>query len=621
MRHVTNLMDKIFSDSTPDEFKASVSDKIAEAKEKGSAELKDGENHLNFTEKDGDVVIEDKLNDCEKTKAIDEGDQIKLEGVPETKAQSETQPDVVVPKVEGTDKPVEGEDSTLPDVKVTIEEAIVDKDKAGKDKHYSIVISGFGSQEEAQAAYSELFENENTLTFSDAELENVAFSATEAQETYERMVGTNDVQLAFSLLEQSEELKAYSMIAATRGLDMQDVYDAACTYSEEADELLTQVFSNMDINEFFSNLSEDEIVAYFSNLDEVEAEVLYSALNDADETYTFSEVDDICNEVYSELELAQPIDEMFSDMTEDEVIAFFSELTDQEANVIFSALDSDETVSFSEVNEALAELNMPLTEMFSDMTEEEVKEYSETVGEDIANIAFSMAADESENYTFSDLLDVVDQVYTFSEADAEQVNSNLENIKKACDDMEKNNDPELAKKVKVLADATAEDIKKAEDAGYDAEKAKEMCQQFSEAAAKVLDANGVKPEEVNAEEVMKSIEADAKKEEKAAEEPKKEEPKKEEPKSEEKPVEDPKKDEKPAEDPKKEEPKKEEPKAEETKQMSDSKFHSTFFGVRNFSKNDTEGSSVKAEKDTMRVFSKPAETRTTTNPCLLTKIN
>lgn len=517
MRVVTNLMDRIFSDSTPEEFKDKVSEKIDEAKANGSAELKDGDTHLSFAESNGDVVIEDKKNDNEVTIAKEDNGEYKLEGVPTTKTQSATEPDVkpVIPA--GTTKAPLKPDATLADAHEDIKAEVVSEEKAGIGKHFSVVVTGFGSEESAQKFYSNITTEGKMISFSESEVECKAQEANELKELAERVEGTKDPELAAELKTKAESLKAYSVLAAGQGFDMGDLYEASTMYSDYADEVLNTVYSEMDVNEFFSDLSEDEVTAYFSGLDEVEANILYSAMTDEENNYTFSDVQEAINECYSELELNTPIQEYFSEYTEDEINSFFSSMNEDEANLVFSMLEENENVTFSEVNAALELYSTPMNQLFSDMTEEEIKAYSDEVGTDAATIAFSMAVDE-ENYTYSDFLDVMEYMTTYSDEDVDQLSKNTEEIGKAVEDMKSSEDPELAKKVKVLADATAEEAEKAEEQGM--EKAKELCDKchsYSEAAEDILVKNGINPKSVDAEKVMDEV-AEAKK---AAEDAKK----------------------------------------------------------------------------------------------------
>jgi Mg/Co/Ni transporter MgtE len=478
MRIVTELMDRVFSDSTPQEFKDLVMEGIDKAFSEGSCDLQGEGYNLSFSQDGENVKIEDKLNQNEVTIAKVNANTVHLEG-------SATQPDVKVPKVEGADKPKEAPGSTQPDAKVDIEPAIVDKEKAGKDKHFSVS------------------EAEN-FTFSDVEIENVTFSANECNELYERLQGTGDVNLAFSLKEEADQLKAYSVLAQSRGFDMSDVIEACEVYSEYADDVMNQYFSDCDINEFFSEMSEEEINQYFSGLDEVESQILYSALLDTENTYTFSEVEDIINETYSEIELSQSVQEAFSELSEEEMTEYFSQFTDQEANVVFSAIE-DENMTFSELNEQLAALNTPLNDIFSEMSDEEIMTFSEDWNEDEV-YAFSVLS-EDETATFSDLLDAFEYVNSFSEADAATLVENTEELEKAAKKVTDDGDCELAKKVKVLAEKTSEDAESAREAGYEdlANEVQQKCQSFSEVAADVLDKAGVDPKSIDAEKIMEEI--------------------------------------------------------------------------------------------------------------------
>lgn len=567
MRFVTNLMDRIFSDSTPDEFKDKVSEKIEEAKANGSSEIKDDKDHLSFTESNGDVVIEDKNHGNEVTVAKEKDGEYNLEGVPATKTQSATEPNAVSEIPEGETKPALAPNSTEDSVKVRIEEAVTDKDKAGLGKHFSLILDGFTSQDEAQQFFSDLHLEEDVISFSESELQSVADNANEVKKLAERVEGTKDPELAHELKDKAENLKAYSILAQNAGYDMTDMIDAMSAYSDYADEALTEIYSDMDVNEYFSNMTEDQIDEYFSNLDEVSQNVLFSALDD-EENYTFSEVQDAIDECYSEIELDTPINEYFSDASEDEVNDFFSdldeveqdvlfsmleeddnvtfsdfneemnaiyteaevmntpvnelfselsddeinsyfsELNDQEMNVVYSVFDSNEDATFSDINEALELAFTPMTEVFSDMDEDDLKLYSEQVGEEVANVAFSMAMDEDENYTYSDFMDLVEYMSTYSEEDVDQLKKNADEIGKAEKDMKATDDAELAKKVKVLADATAEEAQKAEEAGVEgAKEVKECCQSYSESADAVLEKKGIDPKSVKAEDVFDKIDA------------------------------------------------------------------------------------------------------------------
>lgn len=553
MKYYTELMDKLFSDQTPEEFKDKVSEKISEAKNTGSAELQDGKENLKFTSKEGNVEIEDK-NTGETTVASESPDG-GVDLKPKTEKMSATQPDVIVTKPEGEDGEHLPEGSTENDVKVTIEQGIVDPKAAGlgAGKCYSLCIHGFESEDEANEFFSELVDE--GITFSDAELFEIADQMNELRCMSERLIGTGDIDLAEDLLDSSESIRAYSILAENNGIDMSDVIEACESYSDMAEDMISESMDNTEIQSFFSELDEDDVTAIFSDLDEVESQVLYSILSDDEyEDLTFSDYDDLVNQAYSDYELSQSITEYFSEMDEDELDAFFSELDDEVIDTIYSAMELEEegeVVTFSDVNDAIADMNaldtpadvvfseasedeidslfseltdveqdavfsvlednedatfsdinnelelrsqladQSVTEVFSELDEESIELFSDTLS-DVEYALFSEVLEsEDSDITFSDVFEMVaeynDAVRSFSDEDANQVKSNADEVQKAAADCEKTKDPELAQKVKVLAEKTMEDAEIGEKAGYDMSDAKGKAVDAAEKAAKVAD--------------------------------------------------------------------------------------------------------------------------------------
>lgn len=495
----TDLMTKVFSGedkSFNDSFQASIS----EAVENGEAQLSFSDMNLNFAASDEGVVIEDTVSNEVTLATFSENGEVELH------AYSATQPDVTVPRAQGTDGKHLPNDSTVPvDTSdpsknekdaITIEAGITDPDKAGVGKHFSVCFNNFESEDEARAFADAMLEDDENMTFSDDELENVAFSCTELQQNVERLQGTGDLDLAYQVLDDASTLRAYSVLAENVGHDMNDVIESCDAFSEIAEDILMDGIANMDVNEYFSNLDEDEATEYFSNLDEVTADVLYSALQD-EENYTFSEVEEMTDAVNAEIELAQPAVELFSELDDEEADAFFSQFTDNELNYMNSAIEEDPNISFSELNEGLEELNMPLDEMFSDFTEDDFNDMFSEMDDDEVELFSDLISDEEDTFTYSDYLDCLEDLHTFSDDDAQAVASNATELSKAAADLEKTKDPELAKKVKLLADKTVEDAEKGEKGGCDTKDVKEMCSRYSELAADILDANGIDPESVN----------------------------------------------------------------------------------------------------------------------------
>jgi len=488
---VTDLMNKIFSDSDP-KLADQVADKIEEAKQNGSATLNDGTNKLNFAEVNGNVVIEDKTNG-EVTVAKEGADGVNhLEAL--TKSQSATEPDVISPQPEGETKPVLPEDSTLPNVIIDVEPAITDPEKAGVDQHFSLTFRGFESPEEAEQFYSDNFED--TLNFSDDEVENMTYSANELNGLYERMLGTQDADLAFSVIDQAEQLKAYSILAESEGHDMSDVIEMCNAYSEDAEDMLYSLTADTDVNDYFSQLDEEEINAYFSELDPFTAEVLYSAL-ETGEPMTFSEAEEAAQDLKEEAALNEEVGDAIKDMSDSEMDAVFSELTDQELDVMYSILDENPNATFSDINDAFDMLYTPVNEMFSDMTDEEFAMATADYSDEELEVLNAMFSDDEENYTYSDFLELTEYQGSFSEEDAETLAQNATELTAAADDLAQNGDPHLAAKVMVVADKVADQAQEAIEAGHNAYSVIEACQQFSDEAAAVLEENGIDPSTVD----------------------------------------------------------------------------------------------------------------------------
>jgi hypothetical protein len=527
MRIVTTLMDKVFSDSTPKSFGDELTAAIQKAMSEGQYSCEIDGAQYNFADcGDGSCVIEDKSNKNELTLAKEnaKGETI-LTGVnPAVKSDSPTLKDVVSPRTAGEDsKGNLPAGSTQSDIDVTVEKTagIVDAEKAGVGKalqsNFSLCIHGFDTEEEANEFFSEIQDMaENNICFSDDELEQIAFSATELKNDVERLMGTEDLQLAYSIAERAEELRAYSILAENAGHDTSDLIEACNEYSEYADDMIEGIFSDMDVNEYFSELTEDEINEYFSELDEVTADVLYSALTDEEENYTFSDVQDICDVIYSEIaeqdELSQSVQEAFSEFSEDEVNEYFSQFNEVEQDAIFSVLDEDENATFSDLNDALAEVNVDLNEMFSDASEDEINEFCENFSEDELDVLQTMMSDEDTNYMYSDFMSYVLDNRTFSDDDLFIFAENMNQLYSAVEDMT-SEDTDLAGSILYFSQQMAEISDSMTEQGHDMSDVNEKLISFSEKAAENLDKAGIDP--------ASAIEAAAKEAERKEEKPEK----------------------------------------------------------------------------------------------------
>lgn len=494
------LMLKIFSDTADGNFTKIISGKINEARINGIATYSDAEFDLVFADVDGDVVIEDKKNNEITEATVDpKTGEAKLE----CKAQSATEPDVVVPRVKGEDgNGVEAPNSTLPNVDSPITVGIVDSDKAGQGKHFSVVYDGFTSEEEAREFSESIAElanmDDEVFTFSSEELAEVVSCMSDAEELLDKVVRYSYQDDANELSDVAQSLYSYALMAEQMGHDTDDMQERCLLYSDVADEATYNNEMSMSVTEVFSNMEEDEITEFFSTVDEDVADVIYSALEieaNSDEVVTFSDVNEA---VRINDEMSQDITTMFSDCTEDDVVEFFSNIDQGAAVVISNILDSGESVTFSEVNEELQLLDEPLTSVFSEYSEEDMTEYLAQFSEGELNLIeqiFSQA-EEDETYTYSDYLQELDQYQTqqlmFSDEELSEVVNNANELEKASKDLQKSpKDAELAKKVKLLADDTLQKAEVAEEAGHNVDVVKKMCAQYSEQSAKILDDKGV----------------------------------------------------------------------------------------------------------------------------------
>lgn len=175
----TKLMSKLFSDSTPAEFKGKITEKIEEAKKNGSSELVEGDESLQFADLGDSVIVEDQANGNEVTRISDnpekeddlvmeavdmsdaplteeekeqynegfkageqfeEGKQDQMEKSEGFSDESKTLPDAKVELQEGADGAhITG---TIPEIEVKVEQGITDAEKAGV-KNYSLRLKNF----------------------------------------------------------------------------------------------------------------------------------------------------------------------------------------------------------------------------------------------------------------------------------------------------------------------------------------------------------------------------------------------------------------------------------------------------------------------------------------------
>lgn len=278
----TKLMTKIFSSETKEEFLDLVSQKIDEAREKGTAEIVDGDNNLQFAEVDGKVIIEDQGNENEVTAVIDpetEGGETSLEAVEvpeeETKTESKkktrkfgtneypnSEPDAIVKTQEGTDG--DHVTNTAPDIQVTIDEGVTDDEKAGM-KIYSISTKGFCgddkiskmaallkallndlegdkeviaevSPEIATTSFAEEPETEPESSPSDEAVDALVEKANGLTEKVKELEETSDKETASEIKAMAEEILAEANKLEAEGHDtetLKSMCDATMTYASQ----------------------------------------------------------------------------------------------------------------------------------------------------------------------------------------------------------------------------------------------------------------------------------------------------------------------------------------------------------------------------------------------------
>lgn len=244
MKKTTKLMSKLFSDSTPNQFKEDVMDKIEEAKQNGSSEYSDETSDLKM-ESDGDEVkITDAKNGDEVTVATENPD---VEGDVQLKAESDTAPDVQTPVTKGIDG--EHIENSVPDVEVKVDMGITDEGKAGL-KAYSIKFFGNKSfsdtlktaraiakafsecpvaatreslERSANAALDNAETSEEEKEFAE-QVDQIAQNATELAKAADDMEETKDPALAKTVKEMSEDLEKQCN-------DLKDEHPDNCDFS------------------------------------------------------------------------------------------------------------------------------------------------------------------------------------------------------------------------------------------------------------------------------------------------------------------------------------------------------------------------------------------------------
>lgn len=232
----TKLMSKLFSDSTPNEFKDAILNKFDEAKETGASSYSDEDEDLEFNlAEDGSVDIIDNVNN-ETTNAKlnpDDPSDINLTA-------SETQPDVVVPRAKGIDG--EHIENSVPTVVVDIDPSITDEGKAGI-KNFSLKFYG-------NISFSNIYKANKAVlrAFSECPIEATKGSLQKAADDALANTKPTNEDKQFAEVEDKLSLIADNASEIAKAVDdMEDNPELAKSVKEMCDKLMS------DINEFESD--------------------------------------------------------------------------------------------------------------------------------------------------------------------------------------------------------------------------------------------------------------------------------------------------------------------------------------------------------------------------------
>lgn len=279
----TKFMERLFSDP---EFQAEVNEKIDEALDKGSAEIVNGDENLQFADAgEGEVVVEDKGNDeVTLIKGADTDDAV-LESVDiEEKKESrrsfssETQPDVAVPVVEGKDG--DHVSDTVPDVEVTADAAITDPEKADSkefSKRLDALEKKFGEvMQKIEQSVKNMEDQEEAVietAIEGADDEMKAFSKLD-NKSFAKIL-TNKANKAYSLIaltkkySEDKELAEMASKECEECMDMADEAEDRGIDATEIKETLTKVSSEVTPEE----VTEEEVAVEEKPVEEPAAPV------------------------------------------------------------------------------------------------------------------------------------------------------------------------------------------------------------------------------------------------------------------------------------------------------------------------------------------------------------
>lgn len=334
----TNLMIKLFSDDTPDEFKKKVSDKVQEAKETGSAELIEEGEELQFASVDDSVIIEDKVAD-EVTKVEDnpeDENDLLLEKVDieededDEKDFSDSLKDVEIEKVSGKDGTAIS--NTVPEVEITITEGVDDKEDSGTGtgRNFSIKLRNY-SAKETQEIIGGLRKFADTPKEEEKDLKSTDAEITEKIEEVEKTKGSEkpEEEVEKTKVEsESEEIEAEAKELKNEVAELVETEDkeSAEKIREKCDKLYSKIEDLESKGEDFSELKEK--LAKYSKLS---ATILDKAFDDAS-------TEETKKEEAEETEELTPIAKLLDKKEDEEFQGIKVDPNKSSAEKVFSAL-------------------------------------------------------------------------------------------------------------------------------------------------------------------------------------------------------------------------------------------------------------------------------------------
>jgi len=234
----TKLMTRLFSEHAEDqEFKEKVADKIAEAKEKGSAELKEGDDDLvlSASEDGSEVIINDQVND--EVTAVKDNPEDEDDILMENRTEVKSDPEEVIQE-EVTLESACGERTFS--IKLN---KVSGKDAAKFMKAFSDAMEEMekskDSKEDEEAKAREAAEAAAEEEAKD-KMESLAGNMQELQKAYDDMHESGDKEVAKNLKEAAETILKSVDELECDGHDCSVAREKIASFSAEADEIIAK---------------------------------------------------------------------------------------------------------------------------------------------------------------------------------------------------------------------------------------------------------------------------------------------------------------------------------------------------------------------------------------------